>query len=187
MQKNELILHSTWLASSYPTGRGIFQFSSTSWGWQACESYVIQIFWSNWRLKVTIPMLIELWHFNSKRIKKEILTICVWDESSKLRLGQWQHILELETYIIDTGDISYGCLGTCHMWRAVFGESGINFGRHHEGRKSFGGKTILERGSDPRRRHGIAPLDKCHYNFLVPLFWLQFSRILLGIKKHFNP
>ena len=43
-------------------------------------------------------------------------------------------------------------------------------------------------GSDPRRYHGIAPLDKWHYNVLVPQFWLQFSRILLWINKNsFNP
>ena len=40
--------------------------------------------------------------------------------------------------------------------------------------------------SDRERHHGIALLDKCHYNFLVPLFWLQFSRILLRIKKIFQ-
>ena len=83
-------------------------------------------------------MLIELWHFNSKRIKKEILAICVWDQGSKLRLRQWQHILELETYINDAGGISYGSLGEFHMWRAVLGESGINIGWHH-GVKQFGG------------------------------------------------
>ena len=27
----------------------------------------------------------------------------------------------------------------------------------------------MEGRSDPRRHHGITPLDKCHYNFLVPL------------------
>ena len=108
-------------------------------------------------------MLIELWHFNSKIIKNEILAICVWHESSKVRLRQWQHILELETYVIDAGGISYGSMGACHMWRTVLGESGIRFGWHHVGRKSYRGKTILEEGgSDPRRRHGIAPLDKCH-------------------------
>ena len=68
------------------------------------------------------------------------------------------------------------------MWRTVLGESGIHFGWRQEGRKSYVGKTILEVGSDPRKHHGIAPLDKCHYNLFVPLFWLQFSRILLWIK-----
>ena len=33
---------------------------------------------------------------------------------------------------------------------------------------SFGRKW--EGGSDPRRHHGIVSLDRCHYNFLVPLF-----------------
>ena len=42
-------------------------------------------------------MLIELRYFNSKIIKKEILAICVWDEKRR----QWQHVLELETYIND--------------------------------------------------------------------------------------
>ena len=89
-----------------PTGRRIFQFSGTSWGWYPCELYVIQICWNNWRLKVATHMLIELWHFNSKIIKKEILAICAWDKTFKLRLKQWQHVLELEIYIS-----SYGSLG----------------------------------------------------------------------------
>ena len=38
-------------------------------------------------------------------------------------------------------------------------------------------------GSDPRRHHGTSSLEKCHYNFLLPLFWLQLSRILLQIKN----
>ena len=79
--------------------------------------------------------MIELWHFNFKRIKKEVLAICVW-----LR-RKFQ--IRTET-IIDAGGISYGSLGACHMWRTVLGESGIQFGWHHEGRKSYGGKTILE-------------------------------------------
>ena len=71
-------------------------------------------------------MLIELWRINSKRIKKEILAICVWlgRKFYRLRLRQWQHIFELETYIIDEGGISYGSLGACNMWRTVLGESG---------------------------------------------------------------
>ena len=50
-----------------------------------------------------------------------------------------------------------------------------HFGWHHVGRKSYGGKTILEeggKGSDPTVHHRIATLEKCHYNFLVPLFRL---------------
>ena len=52
------------------------------------------------------------------------------------------------------------------------------------GEYNFGG------GSDPRGHHGIAPLDMCHYIFLVPEFWFRFSRILLstesvGSKKFF--
>ena len=43
------------------------------------------------------------------------LYVFSWDESSKLRLRQWQHILELETYTIDERGISYGSLGACHM------------------------------------------------------------------------
>ena len=50
-----------------------------------------------------------------------------WDKSSKLRLRQWQPILDLETYINDAGGISYGSLGACHMWRIALGESGIRF------------------------------------------------------------
>ena len=48
---------------------------------------------------------------------------------------------------------------------------------------SYVAKTILQEGFGPRRHHGIAPLDKCHYNFLVPLLWLKFSRILLWITE----
>ena len=46
----------------------------------------------------------------------------------KLRLRQWQHILELETYIDDARQYSYGSLGACHMCRTVLRESGIHFG-----------------------------------------------------------
>ena len=60
-------------------------------------------------------MLIELGHINSKRIKKEILAICVWDDSSELKVNQSQHILELEPYINNVGSISSGSLGACHM------------------------------------------------------------------------
>ena len=131
-------------------------------------------------------MLTELWHFYSEKIKKEILAICVWDESSKLRLRQWLNILELETYTNDAGGISYGSLGACDMWRTDLGENGIHFGWHHVERKSYEGKTILERGSDPRRYHRIVPLGKCHYNFSVPLFCLQCSSILRRMKKLFH-
>ena len=50
------------------------------------------------------------------------------DETAKLRLRQWQHILEMETYIINTGGISYSSLEAFYMWRTVLGESGIQFG-----------------------------------------------------------
>ena len=56
----------------------IFQFSSTSWRWYPCELYGIQISWSNWRLKVTIHILIELRRLNSKKIKREIVGIRDW-------------------------------------------------------------------------------------------------------------
>ena len=74
------------------------------------------------------------------------------------------------------------------MWYVEdsFGRNEIHFGWHNVRRKSYEGNTILERGSDPRRYHRIVPLDKCHYNFSVPLFWLQFSRILRRIKKLFQ-
>ena len=125
-------------------------------------------------------MLIELWHFNSKKLSRRfLLYVFDWDESSKWRRKQWKHVLELETYIIDARGNSYGSLGECHMWRTVLGESGIHFGWHHEGRKSYGSKTILDGESDPRRHHRMAAIRKCHYKFLVSLFWLQFSRILL--------
>ena len=40
--------------------------------------------------------------------------------------------------------VLYGSLGPCHMWRTVLGEGGIQFREDHEGRKSYGGKIILE-------------------------------------------
>ena len=108
--------------------------------WVICNSNLLE----QLNTKAETHMLIELWHFNSKWIKEKILAISAWDESSKSRLRQLQHIIELETYIIDTRGISYGSLGACHMWRTVFGESGIHFGWYLEGRKSYGAHKILE-------------------------------------------
>ena len=108
--------------------------------WVICNSNLLE----QLNTKAKTHMLIELWHFNSKRIEEKILAISVWGESSKLRLRQLQHIIELETYIIDTGGISYGSFGACHMWRTDLRENGIDFGWHHEGRKSYGGQKILE-------------------------------------------
>ena len=124
----------------------------------------------------TVTLLLQ------KNQKGDSRYICL-DEGSKLRLREWKNILELETYTNDAGGISYGSLRACDMWRTVLGENEIHFGWHHVRRKSYEGKTILETGSDPRRYHRIVPLDKYHYNFSVPLFWLQFSRILRRIKK----
>ena len=50
-------------------------------------------------------------------------------------------------------------------------------GETHMGEYNFGG------GSEPRGHNGIAPLDMCHYIFLVPEFWFQFSRILLSTES----
>ena len=122
-----------------------------------------------------------------KKLKRRfLLYVFDWNESSNLRLRQWQHILQLETYIIDAGDIPYDFLGAWHMWRTVLGESWLHFGWHHEGRKLYGGKTISEGEPYPRRHFGIVALDKNHYNFLVPLFSLQFSRIPLWIKRNLS-
>ena len=46
-------------------------------------------------------------------------------------------------------------------------------------------------GSNYGEYHEIAPLGECQYNFLMPVFWLQFSRILLsggsvGLKNFFQ-
>ena len=50
------------------------------------------------------------------------------------------------------------------------------------------GAQFLEKGGytfdDTRGYHRIALLDKCHYNFLLPLLWLQFSGIMLSIKRN---
>ena len=50
------------------------------------------------------------------------------------------------------------------------------------------GGQFLEKGGyaldDTRGYHRIALLGKCHYNFLLPLVWLQFSRIILLIKRN---
>ena len=45
--------------------------------------------------------------------------------------------------------------------------------------ESYMGLRKFYRGEDPRRHHEIASLDKYNNKFLMPLFWLQFSRIRL--------
>ena len=49
---------------------------------------------------------------------------------------------------------------------------------------SYGGnqfwRRVLKWVSNLEVHHGIAPSGNCHYNFLVPVFWFQFSRILLS-------
>ena len=45
-------------------------------------------------------------------------------------------------------------------------------------------KRSSERGdSSSGGYHGIAALGKCHYNFLVPVFCLQFFRIMLSARS----
>ena len=44
--------------------------------WVKCNSSILE----QLKNKITTYILIELWHFNFKRIKKEIFAICVWDE-----------------------------------------------------------------------------------------------------------
>ena len=68
------------------------------------------------------------------------------------------------------------------LWRLVrcggqFWAKGGYTLEHHEGRTSYGCKTNLEGKFYHSGHHGITGLDKCHYNFLVPLLWLQFSSI----------
>ena len=40
------------------------------------------------------------------------------------------------------------------------------------GESHMGVRQFRRGGPDPRRHHGIEPLDKCHHNVLVPLYWL---------------
>ena len=65
------------------------------------------------------------WKF---QIKTEAMVTSPWTEN----LYQWCR------------GISYGSLGACHIWRIVLEKSGIHFGWHHVGMKSYGGKKILE-------------------------------------------
>ena len=44
------------------------------------------------------------------------------EQNSKARQSQWQHIRELEIYMIDVR--IYDTLGACHMWKKNFGERG---------------------------------------------------------------
>ena len=44
--------------------------------WVKCNSSILE----QLKNKITTYISIELWHFNFKRIKKEIFAICVWDE-----------------------------------------------------------------------------------------------------------
>lgn len=50
-----------------------------------------------------------------KELKKRF-SLCVFDreEGPKTGTGKWQHILELETYVIDMEVISYGILKACN-------------------------------------------------------------------------
>ena len=127
-------------------------------------------------------MLIELLHFNSKKIKKEILSICDWDESSKLKLKQSQRILDLETWYNWYRGYFIWFFGSMSNVEDSFGRKWDTLWVSPWGRKVTWGKTILGGGSEPRRHHGITPLDKYHCNFLVPQSWLKFSRILLWIN-----
>ena len=64
------------------------------------------------------------------------------------------------------------------FWEKV----GHNLDNTIRGEKHMAVRQFWRGRSDPRKHRGIAPLDKCHYNFLVALFSLQYSRILLWIK-----
>ena len=68
--------------------------------WVICNSNLLE----QLNTKAKIHILIELWHFNSKRIEEKILAISVWDESSKLRLRQLQHILNWKLISLIQGE-----------------------------------------------------------------------------------
>ena len=109
----------------------------------------------------------------SKELKRRFL-LYVFDreESSKLRLRQWQHILDLETYIIDAGGGDFiwffGSMSSVEdpfrrkgdtLWMTPWG--GESHMRVRQFWRNRGGLC------DPRGHDGIAPLSKCHYNFLA--------------------
>ena len=84
------------------------------------------------------------------------------------------------------GGISDSTLGVCNTWKTLLGGE-INFGWHHEGQNVIWGKEnfgegVLKGVSNPGGHHGIAPWGKCHCIFLMPLFCLQFSRILFSAR-----
>lgn len=97
-------------------------------------------------------MLIQLWQLNTPRIKKEIF-LCVFHQEESPKTRQWQHILDLEFYLIDVGCISYGTLGACHNFKTFLGQQPINSGWHYWRKKSYERKNILERVSNPGEHH----------------------------------
>ena len=121
----------------------------------------------------------------TKELKRKILSLCVWSRRRiENRTEKWQHILELKACIIHVG------VFLIVLWEYVIcgkhylgGE--INFGWHHGGQNVVSGKEnfeerVLKGVSNPGGHHGIAPLGKCHCTFLMPVFCLQFSRILFS-------
>ena len=70
--------------------------------------------------------------------------------------------------------ISYGTLGACYMWKILLKEERDKFWMIPWGEKliwgqdNFGGAGGGD--SDSRGHRGLAPSEKRHYNFLVPLF-----------------
>ena len=146
--------------------------------WVICNWNNSYLFWRNWRLKVMIRKLIELWHLNFQRTKEEIFASCVWpgrkieNETETMVTNPWNGSLYNWC-----GSISYGTLGVCNMWKTLLVEQRINFGWYHGGaechmRERKFWRRCCEGVSSPGGHHGVAPLGKCHYNFLVPVFWL---------------
>ena len=66
------------------------------------------------------------------------------DESSKLRLRQWQHVLELETYIIDAGAFHMVLWASVICGGQFWKKGGYTLGETMRGESHMGGKTILE-------------------------------------------
>ena len=105
-------------------------------------------------------MLIQLWHRNSQRIKKEIFAVCLIEKKvlkQDQNNGNISFIWKLERGIL------YCSLGACHICKTFLGEEQIDFRWHHWGDSHKGGRKFW-RGSD---HHVFFSLEKSHLQKLI--------------------
>ena len=122
-----------------------------------------------------IHMLIQLWHCNSQRIKKEIFAVCLIEKKvlkQDQNNGNISFIWKLERGIL------YCSLGACHICKTFLGEEQIDFRWHHWGDSHKGGRKFW-RGSDHHvffflRKKSFA---KTYKTYFLPTasacFWMQ--------------